>query len=322
MKAAILYKPGEMPKYGDFPDPVPQNSDELLVTVKAAAIKNLDRGIASGQHYTSSAHAQPKTLGIDGVGVLDDGTRIYGHGLTGMIAEKALVDKNRIVKLPEKIDDVTAAALPNAIMGAGAAIRYRAELEAGEVVLINGATGVTGTVAVQIAKHYGAKKVIVTGRNNNLLNNLLSLGADETILLTQDDDQIVQTVKNIHTDTPIDIVIDYLWGHPAELILAALQGHGGFTHRIRYVTVGGMAGDKIQLSSGTLRSSAVEILGSGIGSLSAVQMKKMLSEMIPEMMQLAIGGKLKIDTVTAKLEDIETAWNEKTPPAKRLVIVM
>lgn len=322
MKAAILYKPGETPKYGDFADPIPQNSDQLLVTVKAAAIKNLDRGIASGQHYTSSADTQPKTLGIDGVGVLDDGTRIYGPGITGMIAEKALVDKNRIVKLPAGIDYATAAALPNAIMGAGAAIRYRAVLKAGEVVLINGATGVTGMVAVQLAKHYGAKKVVATGRNRDSLNNLLSLGADEGILLTQDDEQIIQQVKNIHTHTPIDIIIDYLWGHPAELILAALQGHGGFTNRVRYITVGGMAGDKIQLSSGTLRSSAIEILGSGIGSLSAGQMKKMLTEMIPEMMQLAADGKLKIGTVTAKLEDIETAWNEKIPSAKRLVIVM
>src|SRR6202012_1857379 len=110
MKAAILYKPGEAPKYGDFPDPVAQNENQLLVTVKAAAVKNLDKGIASGQHYSSAAHSGPITLGVDGVGVLADGTRIYAAGITGMIAEKALVDKNRIVKLPEQVDFVTAAA--------------------------------------------------------------------------------------------------------------------------------------------------------------------------------------------------------------------
>jgi NADPH:quinone reductase-like Zn-dependent oxidoreductase len=117
-------------------------------------------------------------------------------------------------------------------------------------VLINGATGVTGMIAVQIAKYYGAKKIIVTGRNAESLNHLLTLGADEVISLKQDDEPIINRIKEIHAETPIDIIIDYLWGHPAELVLAALQGKGNVTHKVRYVTVGGMAGDKIQLSSG------------------------------------------------------------------------
>lgn len=322
MKAAVFYHPGEAPKYDDFADPVPANNDQLLITMKAAAIKNLDRGIASGQHYTSSDHSQPRTLGVDGVGVLADGTKVYGFGVTGMIAEKAVVDKNRIVKLPEGIDDATAAALPNAVMGAGAALKYRAALQPGEVVLINGATGVTGMIAVQLARHYGASKVIVTGRNQESLNELLGLGADEAISLTQDDDHIIGRIKGIHNATPIDVVIDYLWGHPAELILSSLQGRGGFTNHIRYITIGGMAGDKIQLSSGTLRSSNIELLGSGIGSLSADNVKKMMTDMIPEVMQLAADGKITVYTVTASLKDVEAAWNMKVPSAKRLVILM
>jgi len=239
-----------------------------------------------------------------------------------MIAEKALIDKSRMVKLPANLNYVTAAALPNAVMGAGAAICYRAILKQNEVVLINGATGVTGMVAVQIAKHYGAKKVIVTGRNQESLNKLLHLGADEIISLKQEDEEILKQLKEIHSSTPIDVVIDYLWGHPAELILAALQGTGGLTHKVRFVTVGGMAGDKIQLSSGTLRSSDIEISGSGLGSLPGDAMQKLFTEMVPEMLQLAADGKLKIDTETADLKDVETAWNKELPSGKRLVIVM
>src|SRR5471030_2665122 len=232
MKAAI-YTPGEVPKYGDFPEPTVQNENQILITVKAAAVKNLDKGIVSGHHYSSSDHKQLKVAGMDGVGELADGTRVYGLGIGGTIAEKALIDKRRMIKIPAVVDDVTAAALPNAIMGAGAAICYRAGMKAGDVVLINGATGVTGLVAVQIAKHYGAKKVIVTGRNAGSLNHLLTLGADEAISLKQEDEQIVSRIKEIHQATPIDSVVDYILGHPAELVLSALGGTGSTTHKVK-----------------------------------------------------------------------------------------
>jgi len=321
MKAAV-YISGETPKYGDFAEPIAQNENQLLITVKAASVKNLDKGIVSGHHYSSDGDKQPKVPGVDGVGELADGTRVYGFGGAGMIAEKALIDKKRMVKLPAGIDDASAAALPNAVMGAGAALRYRANIQPGDVVLINGATGVTGMIAVQIAKHYGAKKIIVTGRNAGSLNNLLNLGADEAISLKQDDELIIKKVKEIHRSTPIDAVIDYLWGHPAELILSALQGTGGITHKIRFVTVGAMAGDKIQLSSGILRSSDIELMGSGLGSLPADDMQKLFTELLPDIFSLAAEGKIKIDTVTANLEDVETAWNMEIPGGKRLVILI
>jgi NADPH:quinone reductase-like Zn-dependent oxidoreductase len=321
MKAAV-YIPGQTPKYGDFAEPIPQSENQLVITVKAAAVKNLDKGIVSGQHYASGGSKEPKVAGVDGVGVLADGTRVYGFGVSGMIAEKAVIDKNKMVKLPDGIDDITAAALPNAVMGAGAALRFKANVKAGDVVLINGATGVTGLVAVQIAKHYGAKKVIVTGRNADSLKQLLALGADEAISLKQEDEQIVSKIKEIHKGTPIDSVIDYIWGHPAELVLSALGGSGGTTHKVKYITVGAMAGDNIQLSSGILRSSDIEISGSGLGSLGADAMNKLFTELLPEMLQLAAEGKLKIDTETANLKDIETVWHKEIPGAKRLVIII
>lgn len=323
MKAAILHALGETPKHGDFADPIAKNNDEVVITVTAAAVKNLDKGIASGAHYSSNTHAfEPAVVGVDGVGLLPDGTRVYATGITGMIAEKALVNKTKLVKLPEQIDDITAAALPNAVLGAAAALRFRANVQPGQTVLINGATGVTGMVAVQIAKYYGAGKVIVTGRNAGSLAKLLELGADETVSLKQEDQAIIKQLQAIHSLTPIDSVIDYLWGHPAELILDALKGKGLATHQLRFITVGGMAGDNIQLSSGILRSSDIEISGSGFGSLPEETMRKLFAEILPEMLLLAASGKLKIETVTAALKDIETAWVQDIPAGKRLVIVM
>jgi len=323
MKAAVLHKLGEAPKYEDFPEPVLQNANQVLITVKAASVKNLDKGRASGSHY-ASYKSLPVVVGIDGVGVLEDGTRVYATGITGMIAEKALINKNAYTVLPYNLDDITAAALPNAIMGAALAIKYRAEIKPGDTVLINGATGVTGQTAIQIAKYYGARYVIATGRNPESLNLLLHLGADEIVSLKEEESVIISRLKELHRFNPINAVIDYTWGRPAELILSALKGEGlhSVANRVRFVTVGSMAGEHIQLSSGFLRSSPIEILGSGFGSIAQDVMERLPKEILPEMLQLAADGKLKIETVTVPLLDVETAWNENIPAGKRLVITI
>jgi len=318
-----LHRFGEAPRYGDFPDPVPENDNQLLITMKAASIKNLDKGRASGAHYGSHGHL-PAVVGVDGVGVLADGTRVYAMGLTGMMAEKALIDKSRYMAIPDGIDDVSAAALPNAVIGAALALRYRAGMEPGQTVLINGATGVTGKAAVQIARCYGAKRIIATGRNWDILQTLPELGAGEIISLKQDDEAITKRLKELHAISPIDIVIDYTWGHPAELILNALKG-GGLTNispRVRFVTVGSMAGEQIQLSSGLLRSSAIEILGSGFGSLPREALVQLNVEILPEMMQWLADGKIKIDTQAVPLSGIEEAWQLNENNGKRLVVVI
>jgi len=324
MKAAVVFKKGEIPKYTEkFAEPERENENELLISVKASAVKNLDKMQASGKHYSTQHDVfTAKVAGGDGVGLLEDGTRVYGIGISGMLAEKAVVEKNRIVKLPENIDDVTAAALPNAVMGSALALRFRAGLQPGEIVLINGATGVTGKIAVQIAKHYGAKKVIATGRNEQSLKELLLSGADEIISLKHDNEGFVSQLKTIHQQNPIDVVIDYLWGSSAELILLALKGNGGFSHRTRYVTVGGMTGDSITLSSSILRSTDIQISGSGLGTWSREEIKLLITEILPEMFQLAANGKLKIDTVTVALKDIETAWDMDIEGGKRLVVLI
>jgi len=323
MKAAVIYKKGELPKYAEFADPIVQNENEVLISVKAVAITNLDKGKASGKHYSSEENNQNGfVIGSDGVGLLQDGTRVYARGINGTIAEKAIIDKNIAVPLPDGISDAVAASLPNAVAGSAMALKFRAGIQAGETVLINGATGFTGQMAIQIAKHYGAKKIIVTGRNEKTLQSLLLLGADEIISLKQDDEAIITQLKAIHNNTPIDIVLDYLWGHPAELILTALKGNGSFTNKIRYVTIGGMAGDNIQLSSGILRSVNLQLFGSGLGSWTKDEVKLLFSEILPEMFLLAAQNQLKVNIETVSLADIEEAWAREVSDGKRLVVII
>lgn len=324
MKAIVMYQGGETPEYtADFPEPKINSADQILLSVKAVAIKHLDRSKSIGRHYSSQDDApQAKVIGVDGVGVLEDGTRVYALGIAGMIAEKAIVEKSKMIRLPEGIDDVTAAALPNAIAGSAMALRFGAAMKAGETVLINGATGFTGRIAIQIAKYYGAKRIIVTGRDEVALQLLQALGADEIISLKQDDAGFIAQIKKVHNDKPIDVILDYLWGHTAELILEALKGKGSFTHKTRFVSIGSLAGDKIQLSSEILRSVDLQLKGSGMGSWSKDEMKQLIGEIIPEMLQLAADKKLIAETVTVKMQEFENLWDAPMQGGKRLVITI
>jgi len=199
-------------------------------------------------------------------------------------------------------------------------LKFKAGIQPGDTVLINGATGFTGRLAVQIAKHYGAKKVIITGRNQQSLNELLAFGADEAISLLQNDEAVKAQITAIHFATPIDIIIDYLWGHSAEMILTCIKGDSSFTNKIRYVSVGSMAGDLIQLSAANLRSVDLQLTGSGLGAWSKEQVGLLFSEILPEMFQLAADGKLKVETATVQLENISELWDTDVPGGRRLVV--
>ncbi|WP_300674136.1 zinc-binding alcohol dehydrogenase family protein [Soonwooa sp.] len=320
MKAAILNKLGEAPVYGDFETPKASDS-QLLLNVKSASVKNLDKARASGTHYASYSNL-PTTIGIDGVGILEDGRRVYAQGITGMLAEQALVAPHQITLLPDNLDFETASALPNAVIGSAMALLYRAKIEEGQTILINGATGVTGMLAVQLAKYYKAGKIVVTGRNEAMLQKTVDFGADIVVSLNQDDEAIVKQLQKIHQEHHIDIVIDYLWGKPMELILKSVKG-SSVSHEakpVKIVTVGEMAGANINLGSGLLRSTDVEILGSGFGSLSPKDLEDFHKNILPQMFELAAEGKLKIEIDVEPLSNIEKAWNKDVEAGKRLVI--
>ncbi len=323
MKAAVIFEKGDQPRYMDVPEPVAQNKDEMLVTEKAVAIKHFDKGRAAGTHYSSEKPAsEGRVIGGDGVCTLPDGTRVYAIGASGMLAEKALIEKDRMVKLPANLGDATAAAMANAVIGSAMALRFKAAIKPGDVVLINGATGFTGRMAVQIAKQYGAGKIIVTGRNEQSLRELVQLGAGETISTQQPDDTLLAQLKQLHAQTPIGIVIDYLWGHTAELILQSLRGKGNFTNEIRFVSVGSMSGDIAQLSAANLRSVQLQLSGSGLGSWSKTQVGKLFSEILPDMFQLAADGKLVVNTTEVNLKDIAELWNANIANGHRIVVTI
>jgi NADPH:quinone reductase-like Zn-dependent oxidoreductase len=323
MKAVVLYPNGGMPQCVDHPEPTVQNGKELLVTVKAVAIKHLDKSRASGKHYSSETHKENgRIIGGDGVCLLPDGTRVYGIGVSGMMAEKAIIDSHMIVPIPEKVNDLVAAALPNAVIGAAMALLFKADIQPGDVVFINGATGFTGRVAVQLAKHYGAKKVIATGRNEASLNELLSLGADDIISVLQDDESFKKQFMAIHSQTPVDIIIDYLWGHSAELLLSCLKGNGSFTNSIRFVSVGSMSGEVIQLSAAYLRSANIQLTGSGLGAWTKSQVQQFFKEILPNAFQLAAAGKLIADALAVKMENIADVWDLEVSNGQRLVVTI
>ena len=319
MKAAILYQAGEIPQYADFAEPIPA-PNEQLINVKAASIKNLDKGRAKGTHYDKHKN-YPAIVGVDGVGVLEDGTRVYAGSQAGMMAEKALINSHWYVPVPDGLDDITAAALPNPAISAWLSLAYKGKLKQNDTVLILGATGITGKLAVQIARHLGAGKIIAMGRNQEALD---SLGADVTISLNQSGDDIKQAIKAEAEKNPLNVVIDYLWGKPAELLLSALAGHdlnATVDHITRYVQVGEMAGSAINLPAAILRSTAIELTGAGGGSISKEVIGKIQTEILPEVFKLATEGKLSIDTLAIPLKDVAEAWQQDAR-GKRVVITM
>ncbi|HEY3937770.1 MAG TPA: zinc-binding alcohol dehydrogenase family protein [Bryobacteraceae bacterium] len=305
MKAAIVVEAGKTPIYGDFKEPVPANG-EVQVAVSAAALSNVVKSRASGTHYSSSGQL-PFVVGIDGVGRLDNGRRVYfvlPEPPFGSMSERTVVQLSQCVSLPNDLDDVTAAAIANPGMSSWAAFKERARLTAGETVLINGATGTAGRLAVQIAKYMGAGKVVATGRNAETLKALSALGADVTIPLSDGGDVFEDALKNQFGGDGIDVVLDYLWGQSTERIIIAGAKAGKDAVPIRFVHIGSVSAPNIMLPSAALRSSAITLMGSGIGSIPVDSLVKSIGEL----MQATVSSGFEIATKTFPLSEVEHVW--------------
>jgi NADPH:quinone reductase-like Zn-dependent oxidoreductase len=318
MKAAVVKEAGKSPVYGDFRDPSPAG-DEVLIQVKAAALSHLARDRALGKHYSSTAEL-PMVPGIDGVGLIA-GTmkRVFFAFPTapfGSLAEKTVVKVSLCVPVPDGLDDVTAAALGNPGMSSWAAFKERAHLAAGETVLVNGATGAAGRLAVQIAKHLGAKKVIATGRDPEALQKLEAIGADSTISLMQPKEAQEAAFQQAFA-SGVDVVVDYLWGPTAELLIGAISRSGRGAKPVRYVELGNASEPNITLPGAALRSTALELMGSGLGS---VPLERLVSA-IGSVMQAAIPARLAVETEAYPLSRVEEGW-AKESSRKRTVFVV
>jgi NADPH:quinone reductase-like Zn-dependent oxidoreductase len=310
MRAALIKMAGATPVYADFVEPAIGNDNGLVrVAVAASALSHVTKSRASGKHYSSSA-TLPFVPGIDGTGTLDDGTPVYfvmPEAPFGGMAEQCLVKRERCIALPAALDAVTAAAIAIPGMSSWAALVERARLVKGETVLINGATGVSGRLAVQIAKHLGAAKVIATGRNEQALQSLRALGADVTINLalgTEQDKAALAGAFERQFKDGVDVVLDYIWGPSAELLLVAGAKAAPEGVPVRFVQIGALSGADITLPGAVLRSSAIELKGSGIGS---VPMPRMLAA-IEALLNAAVPAGLTIASKVIPLSQVEAHW--------------
>jgi NADPH:quinone reductase-like Zn-dependent oxidoreductase len=321
MKAAVLHQFGTLPHYEDFPDPVP-GTNEQLIHVKAVALENIDKGLANGSHYSTQQFLPqlPAVLGLDGLGALEDGTLVGFGGMKppyGSLAEKAVITKGYYAPIPAGIDPVVAAALPASALTALFPLKWGAKFQPGETLFINGITSTTGHLALQVAKHLGAGRVVGTGRHAETLETLKASGADSVINLTQPEEQLTQALA-AEAEKGIDVILDCLWGHPTELLLKALTPHelGFAKRRTRLIQVGEMAGATISLPGEALRTSGLEIMGAGAGLTPEAmgEATQMVWDWLRE-------GKLHLDIVQVPLSDIESAWQRTDLHGKRIVIV-
>lgn len=316
MKAAIIVEAGQAPVYGDFKDPA-RAPGKNLIRVTAASISHVTKSRASGTHYSGDGE-MTFIPGIDGVGIGEDGQRVYfllPDKPFGAMAEYCLVDDRQWFAIPDSLNADAAAGMAIPGMSSWAALMERAHLRTGETVLINGATGTSGRLAIQIAKHLGAKKVIATGRRSKSFDDLQRLGADVTIPLLQDRDAVEKVFRN-EFEQGVDIVLDYLWGMSAETLLIAAAKAAPEGVPIRYVQIGSIGGASINLPSAVLRSSALQLMGSGIGSIPFHNLLKAIQGVL----EAAPAAGFNIATKSLPLAEVANAWRiEDAEP--RVVLV-
>ncbi|KAA2254045.1 zinc-binding alcohol dehydrogenase family protein [Solihabitans fulvus] len=319
MKAAVLHEAGGVPRYEDFPDPVP-GDDEVLISVRAVAVENVDKAIAAGTHYASKNYVAqfPVIPAFDGVGALADGTLVgFGNPRLpyGALAEKTVVASNAVVPIAEGIEPVVATVLGAAFTGMS--ITTAAGFAAGETVLVQGATGFGGRLAVQLARLSGAGRIVATGRDEDQLREVRDLGADTVINTTVSDEELVRAFTDARGDG-YDVVVDYLWGRPTEILLRSLVPDSfAFPKKpTRVIQVGEVAGATLALAAESVRTSGVEIYGSakGLGP-------DTMAEVLGRIVQWTRSGELTFDVETVPLSDIETAWQRTDMRGKRLVVL-
>jgi NADPH2:quinone reductase len=317
MQAAVVRTFGVAPRVEEFAEPTP-GPDEVLVHVHAAGLHPVVKSLASGSHYGSTPDL-PLVPGLDGVGHLDDGRRVYfwrARPLLGTLAERSIAHQSRCARLPDALSDAVAAAIVNPGLSAWFALEVQAQLVAGETVLVLGATGVAGQLAVQLAHRLGAGRVIAAGRNEQVLRNLPALGADAVIRLDRTGAALSEEVVRAASGG-LDVIVDYVWGPPTEAVLAAIS-RSGLTHaapRVRLVEVGDSAGSTLTLRGALLRSSGLEISGVGAGT---IPVDRMLAT-VPKLLNRVVSGELQVSLDEVPLAEVENAW-DRAPNGRRIVL--
>jgi NADPH:quinone reductase-like Zn-dependent oxidoreductase len=236
--------------------------------------------------------------------------------LAGPMSTRTVIDTRRSVVLPESAEVVKIAAAMNPAMSAWVALRRRVPIEAGQSVLVLGATGNAGQMAIQVARRLGAGRVVGAGRDQARLATLPGIGADATVALTGDAAATAAALAGAASE--VDLVIDYLWGKPAtDTIMALLRARADRSRALNWIQIGSVAGPDIRLPSAALRSANFRLQGTGQG---AVPASGYLAE-LPSLIDEIDNGHIAVTARPAPLSDVETVWEEPEVPGVRTVLV-
>jgi NADPH:quinone reductase-like Zn-dependent oxidoreductase len=309
MKAAVVTAFDAPPRYLDFPDPVAHGGEEVVVEVLAAGLHPRVWSQANGSHYTSTG-VLPLVPGVDAVvrdtkghiryAVMDDTT-------LGTMADRTVIELDRSIVLPDKTDPVLIAAAMNPVMSSWVALRKRIDFGRRQRVLVLGATGSAGRMAVQVAKRLGAAQVIAAGRDQARLAELGALGAD-----------IACTFDQLDVAADVDVVIDYVWGQPTAKAMAdILTARGDRSVALTWIEIGSVAGPDAAIPSAALRAARLQIVGSGIGSVPG---RDWIKE-IPKIAAAVADGAFDVRARAVPLAQVEQAWGEVAHGTDRIVLV-
>ena len=310
MKAAVLKQQGTPPQFGDFREPEP-TPHQVVIEVLAAGVHHVD--VLKGSGALTPSPATPYVVGSDGVGVTPDGRRVFFDAPVapfGSWAQRTLVAEDCLLEVADKVDNLTAAALGNTGLAAWLALSWRARLQAAESVLILGAAGALGSIAVQAAKVQGAAHVIAADRHADRLRRAHEHGADATVVI--DDGDLVPRLLEAAGAHGIDVIIDPLWGEPA---LAAMKAA---SPGARHIQLGDAAATMVDLPGVVLRSSELHIMGFRYFDTPPAERHvayRMLTEHAAE-------GEISVDVIPMSLDAVESAWQEQQRGARaKLVLV-
>jgi NADPH:quinone reductase-like Zn-dependent oxidoreductase len=316
--AAVVTGPGASPVAASFPEP-PAAEGRETVTLVAAGLHPIVRQLASGEHY-GSTEGWPFVPGVDGVARTADGALVY-TGFTahpyGTLAERLVVPMS--FPLPDGADPLQAAAALNPGMASWLPLREAARRGPLGTVLVVGATGVAGSLAVQNARALGAGHVVAVGRDTAALDAAVAggQGAVTAVPLSSAHDDDVRAFAAALAEHRPDLVLDFLWGAPAEAVLDALTRSGldADDHRTEYVEIGQTAGPRASVPAALLRSTALTLRGSGAGSGSV---QDVLAE-LPVYLQRLADGVVRVDVEAYPLDRVAEAWGA-TPRGRRVVV--
>jgi NADPH:quinone reductase-like Zn-dependent oxidoreductase len=312
MQAAVM-KDDQRPVYDRFAEPQAIDG-AVVVEVLAAALTGLDKVVARRVHYVTMPDG-PFVLGREGVARRSDGRRIYFNlnapvAPFGSMAERALIDPRFAFSVPDGVADDVAAALGNAGLAAWLGLSWRGRMRPGETVLILGATGVSGLIAVTAAKRLGAGRVIAAGRNREALQRAKRLGADEAVDLAAATD-LVAAYRDA-SGGAVDVVMDYVYGAPAEAALEVLASYGRLVH------IGTRAGSTMTVLGATARRNCIDIMGFGYYHAPVA----MQAAAYAELCRLAASGEIALDVETRPLSDIDAAWDAHAAGSRRRQVLI